>query len=282
MENKYRNTYRISIEKYLQEIEKIELLNPEQEKQLSKRILNGEKEAVDELVKANLRFVVTIAKEYQNRGLPLEDLINEGNIGLIKAAEKFDARKETRFITYAVWWIRQTIMDSIIKHAQSVRIPYNKAWEVMKVKKIKSNLRKKLGRDPSLEELSDEAGIKTSDFSKIIPHFGKDVSLDDLVFGDDESTLKNLLPNEEVSKPDDSIMMDSLVNEVDLILNSLPEREREILRKYYGIGTGKTKNLTEIGDEMDLSRERVRQLKKIALEKIRTTSKGDFLRQYLG
>jgi RNA polymerase primary sigma factor len=275
-------TYKASLANYLQDIQKTPLLTQQEEIHLAEQISEGEEEALNKLVEANLRFVVSVAKEYQNRGLPLEDLINEGNIGLIKAAHKFDRTKGFRFISYAVWWIRQAIMEAIVNQSKMVRLPFNKVWEVFKVEKTYNKLRKDLGRDPSMEEVTKELGISISDLSSIMKNFGKDLSLDEMISDDYDSTLLDFIPDDKSPLPDNSLMSESLKIEVSKVLDSLPRREGEILRLYYGISEERTLTLSEIGERLNLSRERVRQIKELALKKLRRTSKGKMLRQFLG
>lgn len=275
-------TYKASLANYLQDIQKTPLLTQDREIDLAEQISLGNEEALNQLVEANLRFVVSVAKEYQNRGLPLEDLINEGNIGLIKAAHKFDRTKGFRFISYAVWWIRQAIMEAIVNQSKMVRLPFNKVWEVFKVEKTYNKLRKELGRDPSMEEVTKELGISISDLSSIMKNFGKDLSLDEMISDDYDSTLMDFIPDDKSPMPDNSLMSESLKIEVSKVLDSLPIREGEILRLYYGISEERTLTLSEIGERLNLSRERVRQIKELALKKLRRTSKGKMLRQFLG
>ena len=275
-------TYKASLANYLQDIQKTPLITQEKEIKLAEEISEGSEQALNQLVEANLRFVVSVSKEYQNRGLPLEDLINEGNIGLIKAAHKFDRTKGFRFISYAVWWIRQAIMEAIVNQSKMVRLPFNKVWEVFKVEKTYNKLRKKLSRDPSMEELTKELGISITDLSGIMKNFGKDLSLDEMISDDYDSTLLDFIPDDKSPQPDNSLMDESLKIEVSKVLDSLPIREGEILKLYYGISEERTLTLSEIGDRLSLSRERVRQIKELALQKLRRTSKGKMLRQFLG
>jgi len=275
-------TYKASLANYLQDIQKTPLITQEKEIKLAEEISEGSEQALNQLVEANLRFVVSVSKEYQNRGLPLEDLINEGNIGLIKAAHKFDRTKGFRFISYAVWWIRQAIMEAIVNQSKMVRLPFNKVWEVFKVEKTYNKLRKELGRDPSMEEVTKELGISITNLSSIMKNFGKDLSLDEMISDDYDSTLLDFIPDDKSPQPDNSLMDESLKIEVSKVLDSLPIREGEILKLYYGISEERTLTLSEIGDRLSLSRERVRQIKELALQKLRRTSKGKMLRQFLG
>ncbi len=275
-------TYKVSLANYLQDIQKTPLLTQKEEIYLAEQISEGDEEALNKLVEANLRFVVSVAKQYQNRGLPLEDLINEGNIGLIKAAHKFDRTKGFKFISYAVWWIRQAIQEAIVNQSKMVRLPYNKVWEVFKVEKTYNKLRKDLGRDPSMEEVTKELGISISNLSSIMKNFGKDLSLDEMISEDYDSTLLDFIPDDKSPLPDNFLMSESLKIEVSKVLDSLPRREGEILRLYYGISEERTLTLTEIGELLNLSRERVRQIKELSLNKLRRTSKGKMLRQFLG
>ncbi len=275
-------TYKASLANYLKDIQKTPLLTQKEEIYLAEQISEGDEEALNKLVEANLRFVVSVAKQYQNRGLPLEDLINEGNIGLIKAAHKFDRTKGFRFISYAVWWIRQVIQETIVNQSRMVRLPHNKVWELFKVEKTYNKLRKDLGRDPSMEEVTKELGISISNLSSIMKNFGKDLSLDEMIREDYDSTLLDFIPDDKSPLPDNFLMSESLKIEVSKVLDSLPRREGEILRLYYGISEERTLTLTEIGELLNLSRERVRQIKELSLTKLRRTNKGKMLRQFLG
>lgn len=277
-----KTTFKASLANYLQDIQKTPLITKDEEVELAERIVEGDEAALNKLVESNLRFVVSVAKEYQNRGLPLEDLINEGNIGLIKAAHKFDSTKGFRFISYAVWWIRQAIMEAIVNQSKMVRLPFNKVWEVFKVEKTYNKLRKDLGRDPSMDEVTKELGISISDLSSIMKNFGKDLSLDEMISDDYDSTLMDFIPDDKTPRPDDTLMDESLKIEVGKVLSSLPRREGEILRLYYGIIGERSLTLSEIGERLNLSRERVRQIKELALKKLQRTSKGRMLRQFLG
>jgi RNA polymerase primary sigma factor len=282
IKNENKATFKASLANYLQDIQKTPLISKDEEIDLAERIVDGDDEALNKLVESNLRFVVSVAKEYQNRGLPLEDLINEGNIGLIKAAHKFDSTKGFRFISYAVWWIRQAIMEAIVNQSKMVRLPFNKVWEVFKVEKTYNKLRKDLGRDPSMEEVTKELGISITDLSSIMKNFGKDLSLDEMISDDYDSTLMDFIPDDKAPRPDDTLMDESLKIEVEKVLTSLPHREGEILRLYYGITGERSLTLSEIGDRLNLSRERVRQIKELSLKKLQRTSKGRMLRQFLG
>jgi len=279
---KYRYTYKASLANYLQDIQKVSLLTPKEEIELAERVKEGNEAALNRLVESNLRFVVSIAKEYQNRGLPLEDLINEGNIGLIKAAKKFDSTRGFRFISYAVWWVRQAIMEAIVNQSKMVRLPFNKVWDVFKVEKTFNELRNDLGRDPSLEEVAVALGISHSDLSSIMRNFGRDLSLDEMIGDDIDSTLMDFIPNDQSPQPDENLQMESLHVEINRVLNSLPTREGTILKLYFGIGEERPLTLSEIGDRLGLSRERVRQIKEMALIKLRRTTKGKALKQFLG
>ncbi len=279
---KYRYTYKASLANYLQDIQKVALLTPKEEIELAERVREGNEAALNRLVESNLRFVVSIAKEYQNRGLPLEDLINEGNIGLIKAAKKFDSTRGFRFISYAVWWVRQAIMEAIVNQSKMVRLPFNKVWDVFKVEKTFNELRNDLGRDPSLGEVAVALGISHSDLSSIMRNFGRDLSLDEMIGDDIDSTLMDFIPNDQSPQPDENLQVESLHVEINRVLNSLPTREGTILKLYFGIGEERPLTLSEIGDRLGLSRERVRQIKEMALIKLRRTTKGKALKQFLG
>ncbi|MBX7224501.1 MAG: RNA polymerase sigma factor RpoD/SigA [Chitinophagales bacterium] len=275
-----RDSY--SIDKYLNEIGRLPLLTEQQEVELASRIKNGDQEALEQLITANLRFVVSVAKQYQNQGLSLNDLINEGNIGLIKAASKFDETKGFKFISYAVWWIRQSILQALIEQPRIVRVPMNKATFYQKITKAVSDFEQKNQREPSTEELAEILAIRPDELIQLRSSLTFHVSTDSSVSDDDETTNLDLMEDANSLQPDRMLIDESLKTEMKIALQHLSDREMEILSYYYGLKTdGQSFSLDEIGDKMGLTRERVRQLKDKALRKIKKNSAGKGLRTYL-
>lgn len=272
-----------SIDKYLNEIAKLPLLQNGEEVLLARKIKEGDKQALDKLTKANLRFVVSVAKQYQNQGLSLNDLINEGNIGLIKAAKKFDETKGFKFISYAVWWIRQSILQALIEHPRMVRLPMNKATFYNKLNKVVNEFEQKNQREPSNEELAELLDVKKSELVYLRASLSFHTSTDAPVSNDeDASTVIDLMSNDDISSPEDGLLDESLKTDLGRALSLLTERELQIIRFYFGLNE-KTQNysLDEIGNMLGLTRERVRQLKDKALRKMRRTGCSDSLRSYL-
>ncbi len=272
-----------SLDQYLLEIGKVDLITPEQEIELAKRIKKGDRLALEALTKANLRFVVSVAKQFQNQGLSLGDLINEGNLGLIKAAERFDETRGFKFISYAVWWIRQSIMQAIAEQSRMVRLPLNRVGTLNKLGKAYSKLEQEYERKPSASELAQELDMKTDEVSDTLQLYGRHVSMDAPFSGDDDkNSLIDVLPNDQQPAPDVKLMQESLKAEVESVLSTLSEREASVLRLYFGINSEHSATLEEIGERFNLTRERVRQIKEKALRSLRHPSRSQNLKTYLG
>ncbi|MCY4778839.1 RNA polymerase sigma factor RpoD/SigA [Sphingobacterium sp. UT-1RO-CII-1] len=270
-----------SLDKYLHEIGKVDLITAEEEVILAQRIREGDQVALEKLTKTNLRFVVSVAKQYQNQGLTLGDLINEGNLGLIKAAKRFDETKGFKFISYAVWWIRQSILQAIAEQSRIVRLPLNQVGSLSKISKAFSRLEQEYEREPSPEELADILETTVDKVSDTLSNSGRHVSMDAPFVQGEENTLLDVLENAD---PDtDSILIDeSLSEEIRRSLSTLTEREREIIILFFGLGTNHQLSLEEIGEKFSLTRERVRQIKDKALQRLRHTSRSRILKSYLG
>ncbi len=271
-----------SLEKYLFEISKVQLITPEEEVQLAKRIKEGDKEALSTLTNANLRFVVSVAKQYQNQGLSLSDLINEGNVGLIKAASRFDETKGFKFISYAVWWIRQTILQALAEQARIVRLPMNKIGSLSKVSKAFTLLEQEFEREPSSHELAEVLDINLSDVASLMHASGKHISFDAPISDGEDATLLDVLQTDENDLPDDKLMNESLKKEVKRVLAVLSSRDADIICHYYGLAGNLSLTLEEIGDKFGLTRERVRQIKERAIRRLRKASSSRILKIYLG
>jgi RNA polymerase primary sigma factor len=271
-----------SIEKYLQEIGKVELLTPEEEVELAKRIKKGDQEALEKLTRANLRFVVSVAKQYQNNSLSLNDLINEGNLGLVKAAQRFDETRGFKFISYAVWWIRQSIIQALAEQSRLVRLPLNKVGSLSKINKAFSELEQKYEREPSADELAQLLDISADDIESTMQVSSRHVSVD-APFSDGESgSLMDVLENREADGTDDHLeFQDSLRIECERTLATLTDRERDVIKLFFGIGVPHAMTLQDIGEHLGLTRERVRQIKDKAINKLRTTSRSESLKAYL-
>jgi RNA polymerase primary sigma factor len=272
-----------SLDKYLHEIGKVDLLTPEKEVDLARRIKQGDMEALDHLVRSNLRFVVSVSKQYQNQGLSLPDLINEGNLGLIKAAYRFDETKGFKFISYAVWWIRQSILQALAEQARIVRLPLNKIGSINKINKTFSVLEQKFERTPSDDEIAKELEIAPRDVKIAIKSVNRHVSMDAPIGSEEEGgNLYDILHNDDIPSPDKSLINDSLRKEIERLLSTLSFREADILRLYYGLNGKQAHTLEEIGEVFLLTRERVRQIKEKAIKKLKQTSKSKILKTYLG
>ncbi len=272
-----------SLDQYLLEIGKVDLITPEQEIELARRIKKGDRLALEALTKANLRFVVSVAKQFQNQGLSLGDLINEGNLGLIKAAERFDETRGFKFISYAVWWIRQSIMQAIAEQSRMVRLPLNRVGTLNKLGKAYSKLEQEYERKPSADELAEELDMKADEVSDTLQLYGRHVSMDAPFSGDDDkNSLIDILPNDQQPSPDVKLMQESLKAEVESVLSTLSEREASVLRLYFGINSEHSATLEEIGERFNLTRERVRQIKEKALRTLRHPSRSQNLKAYLG
>jgi RNA polymerase primary sigma factor len=273
-----------SLDQYFHEIGKYELLTSDQEVELAIKIRSGDMNAQNRLVNANLRFVVSVAKMYQNQGLSLGDLINEGNIGLVKAAQRFDETRGFKFISYAVWWIRQGIMSAIADQSRVVRLPLNRVSNLTQLSKVYRDLEQELERKPTSEELAKILDITPEEVAYTLQIAGRQVSVDAPFNNSDENktTLMDVLHNEDQPSPDTKLMNDSLVSEVINILSTLDEREAEVIKLSFGIGSGQRATLEEIGEKFNLTRERIRQIKEKALRKLRTSKRSNKLREYLG
>ncbi len=281
--NKITSRESIALEKYLSDIGKIDLLTPEDEASLAAKIREGDQLALERLTKANLRFVVSVAKQYQNQGLSLADLINEGNVGLIKAAKRFDETRGFKFISYAVWWIRQSIMQAIVEYSRLVRMPNNKAAGYTKVTQAIASFQQEFERDPEPEELADLLQVSLSDVERALRGRMRHLSFDAPVAGDDSDiTMLDTLHSDNETNPDLKIMSESLSKEITTNLNMLAPRERMVLASYFGLDGEKQLNLEEIGERFDLTRERVRQIKERAIRRLRRSRNKHLLQSYLG
>lgn len=270
-----------SLDKYLQDICSEELLTPEEEVELAQRIKTGDQEALERLTKANLRFVVSVAKQYQNQGLSLPDLINEGNMGLIKAAKRFDETRGFKFISYAVWWIRQSILQAIAENSRIVRLPSNQLGALNKIKKEISRLEQELERPPSEEELADLLDLPVDKVKSILGISGRHISIDAPLIADEDVNYVDVLPNEDTPDTDDALMKESLAMEIEHSLQTLTEVERGVIKMYFGIGMSHALSLDEIAMEFKLTRERVRQIKEKAIKRLKNSSKSKRLIAYL-
>jgi RNA polymerase primary sigma factor len=271
-----------SLDKYLQEIGREELITAEEEVHLAKKIKEGDQRALEKLTRANLRFVVSVAKQYQNQGLSLPDLINEGNLGLIKAARRFDETRGFKFISYAVWWIRQSILQALAEQSRIVRLPLNQVGSLNKINKAYSKLEQEFEREPSAEELAEILDLPIDKVADTMKVSGRHVSMDAPFANGEESSLLDVLINHDSPKADYGLIMESLSKEIDRALSTLTERERDVVKLFFGIGMNHGLTLEEIGDKFDLTRERVRQIKEKAIRRLRHSSRSKLLQQYLG
>ena len=270
-----------SLDKYLQEIGREELISVEEEVELAGRIRNGDRAALEKLTKANLRFVVSVAKQYQNQGLSLSDLINEGNLGLIKAAEKFDETRGFKFISYAVWWIRQSILQALAEQSRIVRLPLNQVGSLNKINKAFSRFEQEHERKPSAEELAAELGLDVDKVADTLKMSGRHVSVDAPFVDGEDNSLLDVMPNDDSPIADRGLINESLSKEIDRALATLTPREADIIRKFFGIGVPE-KTLEEIGEEFNLTRERVRQIKEKAIRRLKSSNRSKVLKTYLG
>ncbi|MDO6433140.1 RNA polymerase sigma factor RpoD/SigA [Flavitalea sp. BT771] len=272
-----------SLEKYLQEIGKVELITPEEEVKLAVRIKQGDQPALDKLTKANLRFVVSVAKQYQNQGLSLPDLINEGNLGLIKAAQRFDETRGFKFISYAVWWIRQSILQALAEQSRIVRLPLNKVGLTNRIQKAYSTLEQEFEREPSAEELAELLELDIEEVSSTLGIAARHVSMDTPLSEGEENTLIDVLENPNAERAETNIEhKESLKQEIDRSLKTLTERQKEVICFFFGIGVDHPMSLEDIGEKFNLTRERVRQIKDKAITKLRSNTRSKMLRSYLG
>jgi RNA polymerase primary sigma factor len=271
-----------SLDKYLQEIGKVELLDPEEEIDLARRIKKGDQKALEKLTKANLRFVVSVAKQYQNQGLSLGDLINEGNLGLIKAAKRFDETRGFKFISYAVWWIRQSILQALAEQSRIVRLPLNRVGALNKIGKAFSTLEQEFEREPSASELAEELDMSLFEVADTLKISGRHLSMDAPFIQGEDNRLLDVIQDERTPMPDSTLIKESLSKEVERALSTLTEREAEVIRLYFGLGREHSLTLEEIGEKFQLTRERVRQIKEKAIRRLRHASRSKQLRAYLG
>ncbi|MFN3597505.1 MAG: RNA polymerase sigma factor RpoD/SigA [Rubricoccaceae bacterium] len=270
------------LDQYLQEIGQIPLLKPDQEVELAQRIKQGDAQALHQLVRANLRFVVSVAKRYQGQGLSLADLINEGNYGLIKAAQRFDETRGFKFISYAVWWIRQAILQALAEQSRVVRLPLNRIGTISKIRKASANLSQRHERAPNVEELAEELGIPAEKVQDALKHTGRHLSMDAPFNDEDDNSLLDVLPDDDEVLPDEGLIGESLKIDIERALSTLHPREAEITRLYFGIGREQPLTLEEIGQTFNLTRERVRQIKEKALRKLRQKHRREELQMHVG
>jgi len=271
-----------SLDKYLQEIGKVDLITADEEVELAQRIKAGDQRALEKLTKANLRFVVSVAKQYQNQGLTLPDLINEGNLGLIKAAQRFDETRGFKFISYAVWWIRQSILQALAEQSRIVRLPLNKIGSINKINKTYAFLEQAHERPPSAEEIAKELDMTINDVKESMKNSGRHVSMDAPLVEGEDSNLYDVLRSGESPNPDRMLLHESLRTEIERALETLTPREADVIRLYFGLGNQHPMTLEEIGETFDLTRERVRQIKEKAIRRLKHTSRSKILKTYLG
>jgi RNA polymerase primary sigma factor len=271
-----------SLDKYLQDIGREELITAEEEVELARRIKSGDDKALDKLVKANLRFVVSVAKQYQNQGLSLPDLINEGNLGLIKAAQRFDETRGFKFISYAVWWIRQSILQALAEQSRLVRLPLNQVGSLNKIKKATSRLEQEFERPPSVEEIAQKLDIPEHKLDKALRITTRYVSMDAPIAEDEDTKFLDVFVSEDTPRTDNNLMRESLNKEIQRSLSTLTDKERDVINLYYGIGMNHGLTLDEIGAKFNLTRERVRQIKEKAIRRLKHTSRSKLLKAYLG
>jgi len=270
-----------SLDKYLQDISKIDLITAEEEVELAQKIKRGDQRALEKLVNANLRFVVSVAKQYQNQGLTLPDLINEGNFGLVKAAQRFDETRGFKFISYAVWWIRQSILQALAEQSRVVRLPLNKIGSINKINKTFSYLEQAHERPPSAEEIAEELDLSVSEVKQSLKNAGKHISMDAPFAEGEDSNLYDVISASETPMPDTELVKESIREEIGRVLDTLSEREADVIKLYYGIGQSSTMTLDEIGNTFDLTRERVRQIREKAIRKLRKSAKSDLIQSFI-
>jgi len=273
-----------SLDKYLSEISRVELISADEEILLAQKIRKGDRAALDRLAKANLRFVVSVAKQYQNQGMQLPDLISEGNLGLIKAAKRFDEKRGFKFISYAVWWIRQSILQALAERSRIVRLPLNKIGAINKINRAYSDLEQRLERPPSAQEIADLLECSVNDVKQSLVNNTRHISMDSPLGNDDTSKLSlyDILPNDTLPSPENQLMVESLRKDIDRSLSKLSSREMTVMRLYFGLNGVQPMSLEEIGGRFDLTRERVRQIKEKAIRNLRQASRNQVLRPYLG
>ncbi len=271
-----------SLDKYLHDIGKENLITADEEVELARRIKQGDKVALEKLTKANLRFVVSVAKQYQNQGLSLPDLINEGNLGLIKAAQRFDETRGFKFISYAVWWIRQSILQALAEQARIVRLPMNKIGMTTKINNAIAHLEQEFERPPSIQEIADYTELSISDIKEALKNSSKHTSLDAPLLQDEDSTMIDVIKSDDVTTPETGLLYESLRKEIDRVISTLSQKEQDVIRLYFGLDGKHPLTLEEIGEKFDLTRERVRQIKEKAIRRLKQTSRSKILKSYLG
>jgi RNA polymerase primary sigma factor len=271
-----------SLDKYLQEIGRVELISPEEEVILARRIKSGDTEALKKLVNANLRFVVSVAKQYQNQGITLPDLINEGNLGLMKAAQRFDETRGFKFISYAVWWIRQAILQALAEQARIVRLPVNKIGSINRINRAFARLEQEFEREPTSVEIADNLEMIPEDVKEALKTNGRTVSMDAPISAEEDNNMYDLLQSTDTPSPDKNLIKESLAYEIERALSTLSNRESKVLKLYFGLGMKHPYTLEEIGEELSLTRERVRQIKEKAIKRIQFTTRCRILKSYLG
>ena len=271
-----------SLDKYLQEIGKVDLITAEQEVELARRIKQGDKIALEKLTKANLRFVVSVSKQYQNQGLSLPDLINEGNLGLIKAAQRFDETRGFKFISYAVWWIRQSILQALAEQSRIVRLPLNKIGSINKINKASARLEQIFEREPNSMEIAGELELSENEVKESQRNAGRHVSMDAPLIQDEDNNMYDVVRNDDAPTPETGLLYESLRKEIERAVETLTQREADVVKLYFGLGEGHPMTLEEIGERFDLTRERVRQIKEKAIRRLKHTSRSKILKSYLG
>lgn len=271
-----------SLDKYLHEIGKVDLITAEEEVELARRIKNGDNKALEKLINANLRFVVSVAKQYQNQGLSLPDLINEGNLGLIKAAQRFDETRGFKFISYAVWWIRQSILQALAEQARIVRLPLNKIGSINKINRTFSELEQTYEREPSVQEIAQALDIAPEDVKESMKSSGRHVSMDAPLVDGEESNMYDVMLSKDTPSPDKELLNESLRKEIERVLSTLTYREANIIKLYFGLNGKHPHTLEEIGEEFNLTRERVRQIKEKAIKRLKNVTRCKILKSYLG
>jgi RNA polymerase primary sigma factor len=271
-----------SLDKYLQEIGKVELITADEEVALAQRIKQGDRAALEKLTKANLRFVVSVSKQYQNQGLSLPDLINEGNLGLIKAAQRFDETRGFKFISYAVWWIRQSILQALAEQSRIVRLPLNKIGAINKINKAYAKLEQKFEREPNSEEIAVLLEITENEVKESMKNSGRHVSMDAPLVQDEDNNMYDVLRSEDGPTPETELLYESLRKEIERAVSTLTQREADVVRLYFGLNGSHPMTLVEIGEKFDLTRERVRQIKEKAIRRLKHTSRSKILKTYLG
>ncbi len=271
-----------SLDKYLQEIGRVDLITAEEEVILAQKIKQGDERALEKLTKANLRFVVSVSKQYQNQGLSLPDLINEGNLGLIKAAKRFDETRGFKFISYAVWWIRQAILQALAEQSRIVRLPLNKIGSINKINKAKAFLEQTMGQPPRNEDIAEHLDISVREVKESLKNSGRHLSMDAPLIQDDDTNMYDMMSSQDGPNPESELLYESLRREISRAITTLSERESDVIKLYFGLDGTHPLTLEEIGEEFDLTRERVRQIKEKAIRRLKHTSRSKILKTYLG